>query len=100
MNKEQKRLVTTNVPKKKCRYCFSTDNLTYDHKVPIALGGKDTVNNIQVLCKPCNQMKSKLTNGQVWVLARWIWQINEKRVAAGKRPLAISRKEYEATKTT
>ena len=98
MTPAKKRLVTEAVPKKRCRYCFSTDNLTYDHKTPIARGGKDDVSNIQVLCKVCNQTKSKLTNGEIFVVARWLWQVNEKRAVVGKRPLAITRKRYEGLK--
>ena len=33
--------------------------LTRDHIVPLTLGGKNTVDNIQPLCKPCNSRKKQ-----------------------------------------
>ena len=32
-----------------------------DHKIPVALGGSDAINNIAVSCEPCNQAKGALT---------------------------------------
>lgn len=43
----------------KCLQCGSSDNLTIDHIVPIALGGKNHINNYQTLCQPCNLAKGK-----------------------------------------
>lgn len=51
-------------PKRKCRYCKSKEDLTYDHKIPLIQGGKDEVNNIQVLCKNCNTMKSAMSQNK------------------------------------
>ena len=45
----------------RCRYCGRTeasDYLEIDHIKPIAKGGKSTYENLQTLCKRCNQMKS------------------------------------------
>jgi len=40
-----------------CVACGATFDLQYDHVIPVALGGASTVENLQVLCAPCNQEK-------------------------------------------
>lgn len=42
----------------KCQKCNSEDNLSIDHIIPLALGGNNSVENIQILCKSCNSKKS------------------------------------------
>ena len=47
-----------------CYYCeqhFSAEELTMDHKVPVARGGKSTKGNVVVACKDCNTNKKHLT---------------------------------------
>lgn len=46
-----------------CVYCGNSDkrNLTLDHVVPKAKGGKDTWNNLVTACKRCNGEKADLT---------------------------------------
>lgn len=42
----------------RCRMCGrSTGDLEIDHIIPIAKGGKSTYDNLQTLCKRCNQAK-------------------------------------------
>lgn len=41
--------------KGKCTKCGSTHNLNYDHIIPYALGGNNSVENIRLLCFNCNQ---------------------------------------------
>lgn len=40
-----------------CRRCGSTEDLTLDHIHPWSLGGPDTPDNLQALCRPCNSRK-------------------------------------------
>ena len=45
----------------KCLLCGSTKNdttLEIDHILPVSRGGKDTMDNLRVLCKSCNRSKS------------------------------------------
>lgn len=39
------------------RKCFGRNYPTVDHIVPISLGGKDTDDNVQLVCKHCNSKK-------------------------------------------
>ena len=41
-----------------CSKCNRKENLSVDHKHPIAFGGLDTPVNLQVLCRSCNASKS------------------------------------------
>ena len=40
-----------------CRACGTTEDLTLDHVHPWSVGGPDTADNLQVLCRPCNSSK-------------------------------------------
>lgn len=40
-----------------CQECESTANIEYDHKHPVSKGGNSEVENIQLLCRPCNRRK-------------------------------------------
>jgi hypothetical protein len=41
----------------RCRQCGSNQDLHYDHVIPWSKGGANSVNNIQLLCGPCNRAK-------------------------------------------
>lgn len=45
----------------KCMCCGAVDPLTFDHIVPISTGGKDEIENMQILCGPCNSSKGTRT---------------------------------------
>lgn len=70
-----------------CQYCRGTENLTLDHKVPRSQGGKNTVSNIQCLCKSCNMMKSGMSDREVKSLWRWFLDVQKLRIDNGKKPL-------------
>ena len=51
-----------------CRYCggkFPPEELTLDHIVPVARGGRSTKGNMVVCCRSCNQAKKYLTPAEM-----------------------------------
>ena len=51
-----------------CHYCgkkFPESELTLDHVVPVARGGKSTRGNLVVSCRACNQAKKFLTPAEM-----------------------------------
>ena len=44
-----------------CLCCGSNDDIQLDHIVPISKGGKNTLSNLQPLCKSCNVSKGTKT---------------------------------------
>ena len=53
--------------KGRCMYCGfkgEIDRFQVDHKTPVARGGRDGIGNLQMLCSPCNNRKSDLTDGE------------------------------------
>ncbi|KAG8389227.1 hypothetical protein BUALT_Bualt02G0206900 [Buddleja alternifolia] len=44
-----------------CQYCSATENLTIDHVLPIARGGKWTWENLVAACAKCNSKKGQKT---------------------------------------
>jgi 5-methylcytosine-specific restriction endonuclease McrA len=45
----------------RCAYCGEIRPLQIDHRVPIARGGSNMIENILPACGPCNQRKATLT---------------------------------------
>lgn len=41
-----------------CKICNTNKYLQLDHIIPISKGGKNCIDNIQVLCNKCNRLKS------------------------------------------
>ncbi len=51
-----------------CHYCqntFAKEDLTMDHKVPLARGGTTSKGNVVVCCKPCNSEKKYFTPAEM-----------------------------------
>ncbi len=51
-----------------CHYCgqqFEEKELTLDHIVPVARGGRSTRGNLVVCCRACNQAKKYLTPAEM-----------------------------------
>lgn len=47
-----------------CQYCahrFESEDLTFDHVVPVAQGGRRSWENIVTACQPCNRRKDART---------------------------------------
>ena len=56
-----------------CGYCgksFPPRDLTMDHVVPLARGGRSAKGNVVPSCKPCNTAKKLLTPAERLLLAR------------------------------
>lgn len=41
-----------------CVRCGAEDDLQFDHVIPVARGGGNAAENIQILCGPCNRTKN------------------------------------------
>lgn len=51
-----------------CYYCqqtFKPEELTLDHVVPVARGGRSTRGNLVISCRACNQKKKFLTPAEM-----------------------------------
>ncbi len=44
-----------------CAACGRVGKLEVDHVVPLSVGGSNTIDNLQPLCKPCNARKGAQT---------------------------------------
>lgn len=42
-----------------CKTCGTTENLCLDHILAVSRGGKNTLDNAQTLCQPCNNWKAR-----------------------------------------
>lgn len=49
----------------RCPYCFKgLDKWSPDHMLPMSRGGSNWIENIQIICSPCNDDKNNLTHGE------------------------------------
>ncbi len=63
-----------------CYYCgrkVPKEELTMDHKIPLALGGRSTRENIVPACKECNSLKK--------FLPPWEWEEYLQKLKGGQR---------------
>ena len=44
-----------------CQRCGTMENLTMDHRVPIGKGGKNRLDNLELLCRECDRRKAAKT---------------------------------------
>jgi 5-methylcytosine-specific restriction endonuclease McrA len=51
-----------------CQYCGARDELTFDHVVPRAYGGRTTWTNVTTACAPCNLRKGGRTPAEAHML--------------------------------
>ena len=40
-----------------CVDCGGHTDLSVDHKIPVAAGGTNDIDNLQTMCRPCNSRK-------------------------------------------
>lgn len=72
-----------------CRNCGATNDLQYHHIVPIACGGRDTLDNMVCLCADCHSLihygeKGRIAHG--YQVKRGIAAARERGVNVGKKP--------------
>jgi 5-methylcytosine-specific restriction endonuclease McrA len=48
----------------RCAYCGETGPLEADHRIPLARGGTNTIDNILPACRRCNARKHKMTEDE------------------------------------
>jgi 5-methylcytosine-specific restriction endonuclease McrA len=53
-----------------CQYCGTKEDLTFDHVVPRAYGGRTTWTNVTTACAPCNLRKGGRTPAEAHMLPR------------------------------
>lgn len=77
-----------------CAYCgrkFASHDLTFDHVVPRAQGGRTCWTNIAMACGPCNVRKGARTPSEAGMMLCWRpWQPTNEELAraAGRIPEA------------
>jgi hypothetical protein len=85
-----------------CHYCrmpFALDQLRFDHRNPIARGGKHGVDNLVVCCERCNSLKGLLTGFEYAFLLNFLSGLHpaarqdlERRLLSGAKVYTGSRK--------
>lgn len=45
---------------RRCAHCDADQHLVLDHIIAGALGGAQTIDNAQWLCRPCNESKARM----------------------------------------
>lgn len=60
-----------------CAHCGTMENVTIDHIIPVARGGRHSIGNLQPLCLSCNSSKNAKT------MAEWKYFLNTERTQNG-----------------
>jgi len=60
-----------------CAHCGTMENVTIDHIIPVARGGRHSIGNLQPLCLTCNSSKNAKT------MAEWKYFLNTERTQNG-----------------
>ena len=87
------------IQKGKCMYCGKKMEMAYfdvDHKKPVAKGGKNRITNLQLLCRPCNARKGKMTDGEF----RRRYKLTPSTKAKGPPSRVIPQKHFEGISAT
>lgn len=76
----------------KCQKCGSCEDIEYDHIHPVSKGGNSELENIQLLCRPCNRSKrvSVATHAEHVGSASRSLEKRERREEREKKPRAAS----------
>lgn len=53
-----------------CQYCGAREDLTFDHVIPRAFGGRTTWGNVTTACAPCNLRKGGLMPREAGMIPR------------------------------
>lgn len=77
-----------------CAMCGRTDDLQYNHVVPVSQGGADVPENIIVLCADCHSVwhhgvKGKQAHG--YMVKAGIAKARERNVRVGRKPADVER---------
>ena len=67
----------------RCQLCgckITYDEMTLDHIIPLAMGGEDSLENLQATCEPCNSHKNALLPEAYFdkVNRTFVFQMNKK----------------------
>ena len=58
---EKDLLILVDLYHKGCHMCFTHEDLSLDHNIPVSKGGNNDLDNLQILCMDCNRIKSDRT---------------------------------------
>lgn len=61
-------------PNEECAYCGTSDDITWDHVVPMSRGGANAAHNLVPACGPCNRSKNSKTPDE-WLGAGLYWKV-------------------------
>jgi hypothetical protein len=72
----------------RCRYCnyyFTIGDIAVDHAIPLSRGGDIGLDNLEYICKPCNNRKGGMTPSEYLGLLAFLESIPLARIEVLKR---------------